>query len=182
MNRKRTIRTIGVALMSIPAFLSAANSITQRELMQELAEHFPSWKAVRCAKFAGGVSLVTLRYLASVRSAAEYPWRDVPCRVDGDFDGDGTMDAAVQLERADGRSPRHIVVVVFQRREGPIPVYAGEGADTLAIASKGKIDHDYGTEGTVRYENDAIYVGLDESAGVTLVYRNGRFLVFLTGD
>jgi hypothetical protein len=157
-------------------------NIPAGELRTALARDFPSWKPVRCVGTAGGASLYTVRYAQRPPAFPPGPWSQMPCRVDGDFDGDGTLDAAVQLERRDGSSPRTIVVVVFRRQGTLLTVYAGEGDDTLGVAGKGTIDHDYETDGAIRYENDAIYVGHDETAGVSLVYRNGRFLVFVTGD
>lgn len=186
MNRVSARTLIGCLVIILEAALpvvatdNAANVIPERELIQALAKHFPSWKFVRCAD--GGISLYTLKYITRNSYPSKHPWRDVPCRVNGDFDGDGTLDAAVQLERRDGSSQRTIVVVVFQRQGALLPVYAGEGDDTLSIAKKGTIDRDYAGEGAIRYENDAIYVGHDESGGVSLVFKDSRFLVFITGD
>jgi hypothetical protein len=163
---------------------TAVNPIPELELKQAIARQFPSWNRVRCITCKGAVSLYTLAY--SQRQLSSFSdktiWEEVPCRVNGDFDGDGTLDAAVQLERRDGSSQRTIVVVIFQRQGALLPVFAGEGDDTLSIAKKGTIDRDYAGEGSIRYENDAIYVGHDESSGISLVFKDGRFLVFITGD
>jgi hypothetical protein len=175
------IAMIGTAI-SAGAADTVKAIIPERELMQALAKHFPSWKFARCAESAGGISLYTVKYITKQSYPTKHPWRDVPCRVNGDFDGDGTLDAAVQLERRDGSSQRTIVVVVFRRQGALLPIFAGEGDDTLGIAKKGTIDRDYAGEGSICYENDAIYVGHDESGGVSLVFKDGRFLVFITGD
>lgn len=147
-----------------------------------LEQRFRSWRVERCIAFENGVSLYTAAYSRRVSFPATARIREAPCQVSGDWDGDGTRDAAVQLVRRDGTSARRIVVAVFQRGGGLLAVYAGEGGDTLGVAKKGTSDHDYETEGRVRYENDAVYVGLDEAVGWSLVFRDGRFLVFHTGD
>lgn len=161
---------------------TVAEVIPETELEQVLAAHFPSWKLVRCGKFEGGLSLYTVDYLVRSSDSSPHPWREVPCRLNGDFDGDGVLDAAAQLHRANESLRRQIVVVVFRRQDGLHPVYAGEGADTLGVAARGTVAHDYVTQRSIRYENDAISVGRDEATGVTLVFRDGRFLLFHTAD
>jgi hypothetical protein len=163
---------------------AAVNPIPELALKQVIARQFPSWNMARCITCKGAVSLFTLPYYQRLRSSFSDNtiWEEVPCRVNGDFDGDGMLDTAVQLKRRDGSSQRTIVVVIFQRQGALLPVYAGEGDDTLGIAKKGTIDRDYAGEGSIRYKNDAIYVGHDESGSVSLVFKDGRFLVFITGD
>jgi hypothetical protein len=98
----------------------------------------------------------------------------VICRVDGDFDGDGTLDAAVQLKRKNSNIPRWIVVVVFQRPREFTPVYAGEGGPAIGLLKKGAPGYDYDTGKNFIYENDAILVGWG-MGGSSLVFRGGRF-------
>jgi hypothetical protein len=152
-------------------------------LRQALHRHFPSWRPTRCIRFEASQALYTVDYFRSeVTPPPHLRTREVPCRVSGDFDGNGESDIAVQLERPGPNRRRQIVVVVFQRGAQLVPVYAGEGADTLGVAKKGTRDWDYETERHFRHATDAVCVGEDERSGYALVYRGNRFLVVMNSD
>jgi hypothetical protein len=50
------------------------------------------------------------------------------------------------------------------------------------LCRKGEKDFDYDTENDIVYENDAIFVGFFEKAGISYVFENNKFNKIITSD
>lgn len=98
----------------------------------------------------------------------------------GDYDGDGKIDQAVLLRLKTSAS--RTIVVVFLSTIGELPVLAGQGSEHLATIPRGSRGHNYDTEQDVTYRTDAIFTGDYHCCGVSMVWRNGRFIVFPSAD
>ena len=113
-----------------------------------------------------------------------------PVVINGDFDGNGKSDCAALVSRgysfnSQGQpiAPRNYLVV-FLRRNAQYKMYVikDPGGEYLTLAKKGTRDYNYTAQKEITYENDAILTGIFEKAGSSYVYKNGRFISFVSSD
>ncbi len=109
--------------------------------------------------------------------------------VQGDFDGNGSLDYAVLIEggpifnSAGEVGGHHGYVVAFLRNADGYKLYGMEAmGEYLTLMRKGEQGYDYETQRHFTYKNDAIGAGIFEKAGVSYIYENGRFRVIITSD
>ena len=103
-----------------------------------------------------------------------------PNSVKGDWNGDGKVDYAVQLQNRQNGEKKIIVVLV--KSGNSFDRYILEAADCIMSEKKGNKAYDFETKKSFRYKNDAIFSCYWEKAGTSYVWRNGRFLGIVTSD
>jgi hypothetical protein len=142
-----------------------------------LSRRFPGWK------FAG-VSPEVQRFFETDMKGAS------PSLISGDFDGNGQFDYAALIqhgkilnEQGKAIGSRHYLVA-FLRRGTRYRMYVIKDPDGeyLCLAKKGSRDYNYEEQKEITYANDAIMTGIFEKGGSSYVYRNGRFLSFVSSD
>jgi hypothetical protein len=52
----------------------------------------------------------------------------------------------------------------------------------LVLAKKGTGDYNYNEQKEITYANDAILTGIFEKGGMSYVYKNGKFISFVSSD
>jgi hypothetical protein len=114
-----------------------------------------------------------------------------PVLISGDFDGNRRRDYAALIKHgkefnAKGIpfSDRHLLVVFLRRIKG-YKMYVLKdpiAGNYITLAKKGTRDYNYGTDREVTYANDAIQLNYFEKGAISFVYRNGRFISFVSGD
>jgi hypothetical protein len=114
-----------------------------------------------------------------------------PELIRGDFDGNGLLDYAAYIVHGTAPNRKVSIVALLRTRNRP-KLYVLESntivtepvsSDSyLALYKKGEEGYNYHTDKKFRYANDVIFVGIFEKAGVSYVYRNGRFRYIVTSD
>lgn len=102
-----------------------------------------------------------------------------PVLIQGDFDGNGRRDYAALVQR---RSQYYLVVFLRRGATYKLYVISNPNGEYLALAKKGTRDYNYDTQKEITYENDAILTCIFEKAGSSYVYKNGRFVSFVSSD
>jgi hypothetical protein len=125
---------------------------------------------------------------ASVHAAlqAKLPADSSPEWIEGDYDGDGKTDYAVQIVIAGPPESQQIVLVLLRRGDGyelhTLTSFPVQAAAYLRTSPKGEetMNVDKGT----KFVNptDAVGVLYGEEAGETFVYEKGRFRGVISGD
>jgi hypothetical protein len=110
-----------------------------------------------------------------------------PGWVDGDFDGDGHQDYAVQIVRAAAPPDSAQLLLAFLHRpDGYSPVTVKVGGVHhgiyLGVARRGDHGYDLIGDTTFVYRSDAIEVFYGQEARETCLYREGGFTCLTTGD
>ena len=103
-----------------------------------------------------------------------------PNSIKGDWNGDGRLDYAVQLQNRQNAEKKIIVALV--KSGNSFDSYILEAADCIMSEKKGNKAYDFETKKSFRYKNDAIFSYFWEKAGTSYVWRNGRFRGIVTSD
>jgi hypothetical protein len=102
-----------------------------------------------------------------------------PVFISGDFDGNGRRDyaALVQLRA------RYYLVIFLRGTSGyKMYVVKDPNGEYLSLARKGTRDYNYNEQKEITYADDAIVTGIFEKGGSSYVFKNGRFLTFVSSD
>lgn len=111
--------------------------------------------------------------------------------VQGDFDGNGRQDYALQIEYgvefdSGGRAHPKIHFVALIQRAGKFKLHIvdadGGGRDFIAIWKKGEQGYSYETQSRFIFANDAVEAVFFEKAAVSYVFEKGKFRAIVTGD
>lgn len=176
------MRAIIVLTLCVLSFGSTSWAQDDREQLPASAIHmlnrrFPGWKLA-------DVSAEVRQFFKDELKGAS------PVVIYGDFDGNGRRDYAVLIHRGyllnnqgQAYAPQHFLVV-FLRRNTRYKMYVikDPAGDYLSLAKKGTRDYNYTAQKEIIYENDAIVTGIFEKAGSSYVYKNGRFISFVSSD
>lgn len=102
-----------------------------------------------------------------------------PVLISGDFDGNGRLDYASLVQRGS-----RYYLVVFLRRGADYKMYVIRNPDGeyLSLARKGTRDYNYNQQKEITYANDAIFTGIFEKGGSSYLFKNGRFISFVSSD
>ena len=102
-----------------------------------------------------------------------------PVLISGDFDGNGRPDYAALVQRGS-----RYYLVIFLRRSADYKMYAvrNPNGEYLSLARKGTRDYNYEEQKEITYANDAIVTGILEKGGSSYVFKNGRFVSFVSSD
>ena len=68
------------------------------------------------------------------------------------------------------------------RLVGGEDVETDPGGEYLTLAKKGTSDYNYNEQKEITYSNDAILTGIFEKGGMSYVYKNGKFISFVSSD
>ncbi|MEO6051368.1 MAG: hypothetical protein ABIP78_08560 [Pyrinomonadaceae bacterium] len=109
----------------------------------------------------------------------EFPYEQ-PNSIKGDWNGDGKIDYAVQLQNRQS-SESQIIVVLMKSRSG-FDTYFLEAADCIGSEKKGSKGYNFDAQQSFRYKHDAIFSAIWEKAGTTYIWEKGRFRGILTSD
>ncbi|MGC2235074.1 MAG: hypothetical protein WA584_02860 [Pyrinomonadaceae bacterium] len=108
--------------------------------------------------------------------------------VKGDWNGDGKMDYAALIKHGKSKNEageiigdRRLTIAFVSRRKG-YRHFSFDGGDYIVLMKKGSEDYDYNTDKKFRYRTDAIFDGIWEKAGVSYVWKNGKFIEIITSD
>lgn len=142
-----------------------------------LNQRFPGWKFAE-------VSREVQQFFKDEMKGAS------PVVITGDFDGDRRLDYAALITRgfvfnSQGQSlgPRHYLVVFLRRtRSYKMHVIRDPNGEYIFLAKKGTRDYNYNRQKEITYANDAILTGIFEKAGSSYIYKNGRFISFISSD
>ena len=112
-----------------------------------------------------------------------------PVVISGDFDDNGRLDYAALIRRGysfnnQGQGEPRYYLVVFLRRTSryKMHVIKDPGGEYLILAKKGTHDYNYNKQKEITYARDAIATGIFEKGGYSYVYKNGRFIWFISSD
>jgi hypothetical protein len=102
-----------------------------------------------------------------------------PVVISGDFDGNRGLDYAVLVQWAS-----RYYLVIFLRRSADYKMYVikDPAGDYLSLARKGTRGYNYEVQKEITYANDSIITGFFEKGGSSYVFKNGRFLSFVSSD
>lgn len=181
----KALANFHAALLSLPrdettplTFLPTTVTATQlpKSIRQQLNRKYYAWKLPL-------IEQEIHQFLKQRRARPEF--------ISGDFDGDGLKDYAVFIVYGQPEA-RKTRVIAFMRREAGWKTHRLETnlADDeslpsikfLALAKKGTRDYDYQRDRKFTYRHDAIFSGYFAKAGVSYVYRKGRFRQIVTSD
>ena len=106
----------------------------------------------------------------------------------GDWNGDGKQDYAVLIKHGfeilnnGTKSPRNVSVAFVSRASGFKHFVLDTFGDYIALDKKGRTAYDHESKSSIKFSNDAIFVGIWEKAGTSYVWRKDKFIYFLTSD
>ncbi len=170
----KTLIAITLTLLLLPATAQATR--LPKSIRQHLNRKYYAWKFPL-------IEQEIHQFLKQRRAHPEF--------ISGDFDGDGLTDYAVFIVygKPDARKTS---VMAFLRRPTGWKTHrlesnlAGDESlpsdGYLVLAKKGTRDYDYQRDRKFTYRHDAIFVGIFGKAGVSYVYRKGRFWQIVTSD
>lgn len=176
----RLIIVLLLCVLLAPDHVAAQSNSTQLPASARvlLNRRFPGWTF-------GDITAEVLQFFnQSLQDAS-------PVLISGDFDGDRRRDYAALIKQGkefnylgEPIRDRHLLVIFLRRTRGHRTyVIKDPTAGTyITLAKKGAGDYNYGTDKHVTYENDAIQLNYFEKAATSYVYRNGRFISFISGD
>ena len=138
---------------------------------------FPGWKFVE-------VSPEVRKFFEQEMKGAS------PALIRGDYDGNGRLDYAALIqhgkflnEQGKALGPRYYLVAFLRRGTGyRMYVIKDPDGEYLCLAKKGTRAYNYEAQKEITYANDAIMTGIFEKGGSSYVYKNGRFLSFVSSD
>ena len=135
-----------------------------------LDQRFPGWK------FATVVESLRARFSAEYSAA----W------IEGDYDGDGQKDYAVQIVVGGASDRQQIVLVLLRRPDGyelhTLKSFPVQDASYLHTSPKGAETMDVENDTKIVNRTDVIDLLYGEEAGETFFYENGRFRGVISGD
>ncbi len=117
--------------------------------------------------------------------------------ISGDFNGDNAKDYAIFIRHNNSKSNSefdnlssdwHVLVYLKEKTSDGFRYFkllSGQGDPSdkyLLLCHKGEKDFDYDTEEDIVYENDTIFVGFFEKAGISYVFENNKFKEIITSD
>ena len=145
--------------------------------VQRLNGRFPGWKF---AEVSAEVQQFFKQQLKGVS----------PVVISGDFDGNHQRDYAVLISRGHYFNTQghpigaRYYLVIFLRRDRQYKMYVIKNPDGeyLCLAKKGTCDYNYDEQKEITYANDAILTCIFEKAGSSYVYKNGKFISFISSD
>ncbi len=103
-----------------------------------------------------------------------------PNLIKGDWNGDGKTDYAVLLEKVN--NPEGSIIIVLMKARKNYESYILGAYDCIMSVKKGERDYDFDSGKYFRYKNDAIFTYIWEKAGVTYIWKKGKFDVITTSD
>jgi hypothetical protein len=160
---------LAVSLLAATAGGSAAGRALPRDVRQLLNQKFPGWH------FATIID--SLKAEISPDSSPEW--------VEGDYDGDGQTDYAVQIVRPGPRDSQQVVLAFLHRGKGyelrTLKSFGIQQASFLRTSPKGQetMDIDNGTK--IINPSDAIDLLYGQEAGETFIYEKGQFRLIASG-
>lgn len=102
-----------------------------------------------------------------------------PNLINGDWNGDRAKDYAILIKP---RRNAASIVVIFVRTRTGYRDFVAEGGDYLQLFKKGEKDYSYDWDKNFIYQNDAIFVGVGECCGSSLIWRKNKFISTVTSD
>ena len=117
--------------------------------------------------------------------------------ISGDFNGDNEKDYAIFIEHNNPKSTSkldnlkpdlHVLAYLKEKSSDSfryfklLSVQGSPSDHFLLLYRKGARDFNYDTENDIVYENDAIFVGFFEKAGISYVFKNNKFNEIITSD
>ena len=132
-----------------------------------LDRRFPGWKFV-------DVSPEVQKFVKDYLKAAS------PVIISGDFDGDRQRDYAALIRRIE--TGYYLVIFLRRNTRYKMHVIKDPGGEYLVLAKKGTSDYNYDEQKEITYANDAILTGIFEKGGMSYVYKNGKFISFVSSD
>lgn len=146
-----------------------------KECGRLLNKNFRGWKLARIQKEVN-----------AYHRQKKFPF--APNLIRGDWNGDGRMDYAVlivqgKLENAAGEDidDRRLLIAFVKSRKG-FKYFQFDGSDFIQLMKKGAKDYDYDAAKDFRYKTDAIFSGIWEKAGVSYIWKKGKFVEIITSD
>jgi hypothetical protein len=168
--RAKAVLSILVSLIAaIALFTMLREPRPPSEIRARLDADYPGWQPARLNDF-------NRRQLQSSQHAAY---------LRGDFDGDGRADWVVQIIEPGERIRRQSVLVFLATAEGAPPHVvhtASENAGTYIGRRAGGVDRDVVEDTVVRAGSDILDILFGQEAGIAMIYRNGEFISYTTGD
>ncbi len=108
--------------------------------------------------------------------------------IKGDWNGDGKMDYAALIEHGKLKNSEGEIIgerrltIAFVSRGKDYRHFSFDGGDYIVSMKKGAEDYDYNADKKFRYQTDAIFDGIWEKAGVSYVWKKGKFIEIITSD
>jgi hypothetical protein len=121
----------------------------------------------------------------------------IPEMIIGDFDGNAQTDYAIFIVQNRLKMTKYNYsdynwhIVAFLKKSDKMDEYdyfdLESGTDSpsdnyLMLFHKGEEDYNYETEKEFIYNNDAIFLGFFEKAGISFIFVNGKFNKLITSD
>ena len=166
------LKLIGMVFLCLcgcgPVWPQSSRQDLPKSAVAMLDRRFPGWKFV-------DVSPEVRKFVKEELKASS------PVVISGDFDGDRRRDYAALIRRIESR---YYYLVIFVRRNTRYKMYVikDPGGEYLTLAKKGMTDYNYEEQKEITYANDAILTGIFEKGGMSYVYKNGKFISFVSSD
>lgn len=177
---KKLLLTVLGALLVTKALAQqeVANPKIPLSIQRTLNNKFPGWRFPNLNR--------DIRKAA--KQSAQFPQMNL---IQGDFDGNGQLDYALQIEQGNflnernGNSSNRLYLVAFLKKGNGYRFYLVDengDRDYLILQKKGGRLYNFELQGNFTLKNDAFEAIIFEKAGTTYVYEKGRFLAITTGD
>lgn len=175
-NTMRLIMVLLSVLLVGPTAVAQTHQLPAAAV-QKLNRRFPGWK------FAEPSAEVQQFFKDQMKGES-------PVAISGDFDGNRKRDYAVLIRHGSYFNtqrqpigPRYYLIVFLRRdRHYKMHVIKNPDGEYLCLAKKGTCDYSYDEQKEITYANDAILTCIFEKAGSSYVYKNGKFVSFISSD
>lgn len=164
-------------------FLCAVFTSSARAQSIELPE---KCKQILDANFQGWQLAEIQKEIIEYHQEKNFPF--APNLIKGDWNGDGKTDYAVLIKQGELKNPagenigERRFTIAFVKTKNGFKYFQFDGGDSISLMKKGTTDYDYETDKKFRYKTDAIFDGFWEKAGVSYVWKNGKFIQITTSD
>lgn len=159
-----------VALLAVTADGKASGRALPEDVRRLLDQQFPGWQ------FATIIDSLK----------AQIPPDSSPEWVQGDYDGDGQTDYAVQIVKGGPRDSQQVVIALLRRGTGydlhTLKSFGIQRASYLRTSPKGEETMDIEHDTKITNPTDVIDVLYGQEAGETFIYEKGQFRLIASGD
>lgn len=159
-----------LSLLAVTAGCPVSGTALPQDVRRLLDQKFPGWQFATIRD--------SLRAEISPDSSAEW--------VQGDYDGDGQRDYAVQIVRPAPGDGQQVVIALVRRGKGydlhTLKSFGIQQASYLRTSPKGQKTMDIENRTKLINTTDAIDVLYGQVAGETFFYEKGQFRLVASGD
>ena len=159
-----------VSLLAVTAGCNTSNRAPHEDVRRLLDQKFPGWQ----------FATISDSLTAQISPDSSPQW------VQGDYDGDGQTDYAVQIVKAGPRDTQQVVIALLRRGKGydlhTLKRFGIQRATYLRTSPKGEETMDIEHDRKITNPTDVLDLLYGQEAGETFVYEKGQFRLIASGD